>query len=189
MLDKTILKLILMIVSYIFIVVEILRNMNKINEFTPIQNLNNFMLKSIDERDDGNFIVTHTFLMTGLISSLYYDNKNDIFNYLSVIILSIGDSMCSICGISFGKNKIYSLNDRTLEGTLGGLISTIIIYMILKGSIINRQELIEFIFTFLYEGYTLEIDNLVLPLFANNLFLKYTLIENHVIKNYNFYLN
>ena len=97
--------------------------------------------------------------------------------------------MCSICGVLFGKNKIYSLNDRTLEGTLGGLISTIIIYMILKGSIINRQELIEFIFTFLYEGYTLEIDNLVLPLFSNNLFLKYNFIENHVIKNYNFYLN
>jgi len=189
LLDKTILKLILMIVSYIFIVVEILRNMNKINEFTAIQNLNNFMLKSIDERDDGNFIITHTFLMTGLISSLYYDdNKNQIFNYLSVIVLCIGDSMCSICGVLFGKNKIYSLNDRTLEGTLGGLISSSIIYMILKGSIINRQEFIQFIFIFLYEGYTLEIDNLVLPLFANNLFLKYNLIENHLIKIYNYYL-
>jgi len=190
LLDKTILKLILMIVSYIFIVVEILRNMNKINEFTAIQNLNNFMLKSIDERDDGNFIITHTFLMTGLISSLYYDdNKNQIFNYLSVIVLCIGDSMCSICGVLFGKNKIYSLNDRTLEGTLGGLISSSIIYMILKGSIINRQEFIQFIFIFLYEGYTLEIDNLVLPLFANNLFLKYNLIENHLIKIYNYYLS
>ena len=70
-LDKTILKIILMIVSYLFIIVEELRNINILNQYKIIQNLNDFMNKSIDERDDNNFIITHIFLMTGLISSLY----------------------------------------------------------------------------------------------------------------------
>ena len=44
------------------------------------------MNKNIDDRDDNKFVVTHIFLMTGLISSLYYDNQgNDTFNYLSII--------------------------------------------------------------------------------------------------------
>ena len=184
-LDKTILKIILMIVSYLFIIVEELRNINILNQYKIIQNLNDFMNKSIDERDDNNFIITHIFLMTGLISSLYYNNKNNIFTYLSIIILSIGDSMCSICGISFGKNRIYSLNNRTLEGSMGGLISTIISYMILKGNFINIEEFINFFLIFLYEGYTLEIDNLVLPLFANNLFINSDLMKNKIYKLFN----
>ena len=181
-LDKIVLKLILMIVSYLFIIVEIIRNIELFSSLSIIQNLNDFMKNNIDERDDNDFIVTHLFLMTGLISSLYYNNQENIFNYLSVIILSVGDSMCSICGISFGKNKIYSLNNRTLEGTLGGLLSSIIAYIILKGSLITIKELIIFELIFLYEGYTLEIDNLVLPLFANNLFINSDLIKNKIIK-------
>ena len=183
--DKTVLKLILMIVSYLFIIVEILRNLNFLYQYKIIQNLNDFMKKNIDERDDNNFIVTHIFLMTGLISSLYYNNKNNIYNYLSIIILSIGDSMCSICGISFGKNNIYSLNNRTLEGSLGGFASSIIIYMILKRDFINIEEFFNFLFVFLYEGYTLEIDNLVLPLFVNNLFINSDLIKNKIFKFFN----
>ena len=184
-LDKTVLKLILMIVSYLFIVVEILRNIEIFSQYSIVQNLNNFMKTSIDERDDNGFIVTHMFLMTGLVSSLYYNyQNNDVLYHLSVIILSIGDSMCSICGVSFGKNKIYSLNNRTLEGSLGGLISSIIVYMILKGNIIQIKEFILFILVFLYEGFTLEIDNLVLPLFANNLFQNFDLIKIKIYKSF-----
>ena len=59
--DKNVLKLILMIVSYLFIVVEIVRNIDIFGELTVFQNLNNFMKKSIDERDDNGFIITHIF--------------------------------------------------------------------------------------------------------------------------------
>ena len=182
-LEKKILKLILMIVSYLFIILEIIRNLVIFNKYSIFQNINNFMIKNIDERDDNCFIVTYLFLMTGMISSLYLNNKsNDILNYLSIIILSIGDSMCSICGISFGKNKIYSMNNRTLEGSIGGLISSIIIYMLVNRSFISFKEFIQFILIFLYEGYTLEIDNLVLPLFANNLFINSDLIKYNIYK-------
>ena len=185
-LDRIILKLILMIVSYLFIVFEVIRNINSLNKYNTIKNINDFMKTSIDERDDNEFIVTHIFLMTGLISSLYYDFKNsNYFSYLSVIILCIGDSMCCIFGVYFGKNKIYSLNNRTLEGSLGGYFSSIIVYTVLKSNMPNIQELVKFLLIFIYEGYTLEIDNLVLPLLANNLFVNYDSVKSNIYKLFN----
>ena len=120
--------------------------------------------------------------MTGLVSSLYYGNsENQAFNYLSIIVLGIGDAMSSICGVAFGKTYIYPLNFRTLEGSIGGYISSVILYYFFKGSI-NLNELIKFVIVFLYEGYTLEIDNLFLPILSNNLFLNSKL--NFSIKDY-----
>ena len=180
--EKDALKLILMIVSYLFIVFEFLRNLEIIKDFNVIININKFLNENIDLRDDDKFIVTHIFLMTGLVSSLYYDNsENQAFNYLSIIVLGIGDAMSSICGVAFGKTYIYPLNFRTLEGSIGGYISSVILYYFFKGSI-NLNELIKFVIVFLYEGYTLEIDNLFLPILSNNLFLNSKL--NFSIKDY-----
>ena len=184
-LDKSILKLILMIVSYLFVVFEFIRNFKFIKDFSLVKNINSFMIENIDYRDDDKFIVTHIFLMTGLISSLYYDNQgNDTFNYLSIIVLGIGDAMSAICGVYFGKTRIYALNARTLEGSFGGLSSSLISYYFFNGSI-NMDELIKFIIIFFYEGYTLEVDNLFLPLLSNNLFLNWDLIKQKILKLFN----
>lgn len=184
-LDKSILKLILMIVSYLFVVFEFIRNFKFIKDFSLVKNINSFMIENIDYRDDDKFIVTHIFLMTGLISSLYYDNQgNDTFNYLSIIVLGIGDAMSAICGVYFGKTRIYALNARTLEGSYGGLSSSLISYYFFNGSI-NMDELIKFIIIFFYEGYTLEVDNLFLPLLSNNLFLNWDLIKQKILKLFN----
>ena len=184
-LDKSILKLILMIVSYLFVIFEFIRNFKFIKDFSLVKNINSFMIENIDYRDDDKFIVTHIFLMTGLISSLYYDNQgNDTFNYLSIIVLGIGDAMSAICGVYFGKTRIYALNARTLEGSFGGLSSSLISYYFFNGSI-NMDELIKFIIIFFYEGYTLEVDNLFLPLLSNNLFLNWDLIKQKILKLFN----
>ena len=184
-LNKSILKLILMIVSYLFVVFEFIRNFKFIKDFSLVKNINSFMIENIDYRDDDKFIVTHIFLMTGLISSLYYDNQgNDTFNYLSIIVLGIGDAMSAICGVYFGKTRIYALNARTLEGSFGGLSSSLISYYFFNGSI-NMDELIKFIIIFFYEGYTLEVDNLFLPLLSNNLFLNWNLIKQKILKLFN----
>ena len=179
--EKDILKLILMIVSYFFIVFEFLRNSIFLKDNTFIKEINIFMDENIDDRDDNKFVVTHIFLMTGLISSLYYDNHNNFaFNYLSIIVLGIGDAMSSICGVYFGKTRIYPLTLRTLEGSIGGFSSSVFLYYLFKGSI-NKSELIQFLLVFLYEGYTLEIDNLFLPLMSNNLFLNSDLINRNIM--------
>jgi len=179
--EKDILKLILMIVSYFFIVFEFLRNSIFLKDNTFIKEINIFMDENIDDRDDNKFVVTHIFLMTGLISSLYYDNHNNFaYNYLSIIVLGIGDAMSSICGVYFGKTRIYPLTLRTLEGSIGGFLSSVFLYYLFEGSI-NKSELIQFLLIFLYEGYTLEIDNLFLPLMSNNLFLNSDLIKRNIM--------
>ena len=179
--DKNILKLILMIVSYLFIVFEFFRNSVFLKDYSLIKQINMFMEENIDYRDDKKFIVTHIFLMTGLVSSLFYDDQeNQTFNYLSIIVLGIGDAMSAICGVYFGKTRIYALNARTLEGSLGGLSSSLILYYFFNGSI-NKSELIQFILIFLYEGYTLEVDNLFLPIFSNNLFINSGLIKQNIM--------
>ena len=123
--------------------------------------------------------------MTGLVSSLFYDDQeNQTFNYLSIIVLGIGDAMSAICGVYFGKTRIYALNARTLEGSLGGLSSSLILYYFFNGSI-NKSELIQFILIFLYEGYTLEVDNLFLPIFSNNLFINSGLIKQNIMNLFN----
>ena len=127
--EKDILKLILMIVSYFFIVFEFLRNSIFLKDNTFIKEINIFMDENIDDRDDNKFVVTHIFLMTGLISSLYYDNHNNFaYNYLSIIVLGIGDAMSSICGVYFGKTRIYPLTLRTLEGSIGGFSSSVFLF-------------------------------------------------------------
>ena len=88
--------------------------------------------------------------------------------------------MSSICGVYFGKTKIYPLTLRTLEGSIGGFSSSVFLYYLFKGSI-NKSELIQFLLVFLYEGYTLEIDNLFLPLMSNNLFLNSDLIKRNIM--------
>ena len=47
------------------------------------------------------------------------------------------------------------------------------------------NELIQFILIFLYEGYTLEVDNLFLPLLSNNLFLNSGLIKEKILNIFN----
>ena len=88
-----------------------------------------------------------------------------------ILILGIGDSMCSIFGVLFGRNKIYYPTNKTLEGSLAGFLTTCFTFSIIKKQLLFFKEIIFMIFIFLYEGFTLEIDNLVLPLFSNYLFL------------------
>lgn len=179
--EKDILKLILMIVSYFFIVFEFIRNLIFLKDYSIMKDINLFMNENIDDRDDNKFVVTHIFLMTGLISSLYYGNQNNFaFNYLSIFVLGIGDAMSSICGVYLGKTRIYPLTLRTLEGSIGGFSSSAFLYYLFKGNI-NKNEIIQFILVFLYEGYTLEIDNLFLPIISNNLFLNSDLIKGNIL--------
>ncbi len=63
---------------------------------------------------------------------------------------------------------IYPPTKRSLEGSIAGAISSTISYYL-----ITKNINLLYIIIFLYEGYTLEIDNLVLPIFAHRLFAKF----------------
>ena len=79
--------------------------------------------------------------------------------------------------MKFGCNRIYSGTNKTLEGTLGGIFSSLLaVFLIgITYEFYNIEVYLTFFLTlvigFFYEGITLEIDNLFLPLFCYKLFL------------------
>jgi len=73
--------------------------------------------------------------------------------------------------------RIYPYNNKTLEGSLGGIISSMISFFLI--SIFFQIEfqnyflrlLLSYVIGFLYEGFTLDIDNLTLPIIIYKVFM------------------
>ena len=165
-----IMKTIVLIVLYFSFIIEIIRNSNASKKIEIIQKITTYLQNNIDERDDNKLILTHIFLLSGISSSLFCTFSKTEYYFLGSLILGVGDSMCSIIGVIFGKTKIYPFNNRTLEGTIGGYLSTLIFFYLLSMNIPSAKDMFSFGLIFLYEGMTLQIDNLVLPLLGNNIF-------------------
>lgn len=172
--DKDLLLLISFIITYIFILIEIIRNKIKTNAI--INKLNFYLLKNIDERDQEKFILTHIFLLFGCYSSILFSQIENSYNkhleYVGLVILGVGDSIASIIGSKFGQRKIFPPTNKTLEGTLCAILSTVFFLILLSKEFLNNffSTLISITIIFFYEGYTLEIDNLVLPLLSYKIF-------------------
>lgn len=176
--DEQVLLFISVLMVYLFILVEVFRNNDYMQTRSIlkglIKNINSFLKENIDNRDDEKFIVTHLFLLTGCFSTylmavLYSKENNDeILKYLGLIILGVGDSCASIVGSKYGRIKMFPPTDRTLEGFSAGVLSSLIVMGMIKWP--GLEEIIRMGIVFLYEGYTLEIDNLVLPVFAFYIF-------------------
>lgn len=164
-----------LIMLYFFILIEEMRNIKNISfQNTPVvKAINKYLQDNIDNRDDSKFIITHIFLLTGVLSSLFYSFKpyyNSDYEFIGLIVLGIGDSLCSFIGVYCGRTMIYPPTKRTLEGTLGGLIGSISVFVLITQRMIMLKEVMGLVCVFIYEGLTLEIDNLVLPLFSNLIF-------------------
>jgi len=157
---------------YLFILVEKIRN--KFSQFYYMKKLTEYLINNIDGRDDQNFLLTHIFLLFGCFSSLLYKETNifsldDKFKYNSLIVLGVGDSLASVVGTKFGRTRIYPPTKKTLEGTIAAVLGCCIFSSLINWQLIDVKEFICFIIIFLYEGFTLEIDNLVLPIFTNKI--------------------
>jgi dolichol kinase len=169
--DTDLLLLISLIITYLFILIEIIRNKIKTNIL--INKLNFYLIKNIDDRDHEKFILTHLFLLFGCYSSLLFseiEKDQKYLGYVGLVILGVGDSMASVIGSKFGQRKIFPPTNKTLEGTISAVLSTIFILMSLSSEFISIKTLISITLIFLYEGFTLEIDNLVLPLISYKIF-------------------
>ncbi len=158
-------------IVYIFILIEIFRN--KFRGSLLFMKLNTYLENNIDDRDDKQFILTHIFLLFGCFSSVLFskiENRETYLYYLGITILGVGDSFASIVGSKYGRNKIFPPTNRTLEGTTAGVTSTFISLILFSYQYVDLKSFIKICIIFLYEGFTLEIDNLVLPIFAYKLF-------------------
>ena len=129
-----------------------------------------------DRKDDGDhIIVSHMFLILGCAAPLWViesiNNSNQqqsssslLVSLFGVICIGIGDAMGAVVGKAFGKHQ-WGKNHRTVEGSLAMWVS-----MMLAGICIcsSSRELLAFLvastFTTILEAFTIQLDNLALPL-------------------------
>jgi dolichol kinase len=96
-----------------------------------------------DERDSGPLILTHMYLLLGCALPLwinlishsgsgsisYSSSKSDfvdlLVNLAGVLMLGIGDTMASLLGTRYGRHRLHAHTKKTLEGTIGSIVSVL----------------------------------------------------------------
>ena len=133
----------------------------------------------LHEQSKGNFITTHIYLIFGCgLPAITINLLSPTFNGVDVLIalsglmfLSFGDTFSGIIGGKFGKMR-WPRSKKTFLGTFSCFVSILLGYLLL--SIIGifsitlcfKSPIILGIFlTSMYEGYTLEHDNVIVPCF------------------------
>lgn len=131
-LDSGLLGMALSIALAAFMVVEIIR----ISHIPYMSHyVHSCMSAFVDSRDGGVFYVTHMTLLLGLALPIWlsqpWDDPHAQFASLAGIMATgIGDAMASIVGTMYGKTKIAYNCNKTVEGSLGGIISMVIGWMV-----------------------------------------------------------
>ncbi|OHT10880.1 phosphatidate cytidylyltransferase family protein [Tritrichomonas foetus] len=155
---------------FVFLIVESLR----LVKFPVISKyIQNYVQDFIDERDGGELILTHLFLLLGLGLPVLIA-RDDIPGGLTVhtcgiSVLAVGDAAASIIGVNFGKHK-WPGSKKSIEGTIGAFFGTF-----LSLFVIHQFKEIDFSLELLFclivpslfgafdEAFTSQIDNLTLP--------------------------
>jgi len=164
------------IAACILVVLETLRN--------DAPSLQSFYTAFIDDRKDdgGHIIVSHIFLIIGCAAPLWVSQV--LWNRISspsssslllaefgVLCIGIGDAMGAVIGKSMGQHK-WGENQRTLEGSLAMWFSMVVIGMF---SCVSVRECVALVvsatFTTILEAFTVQLDNLVLPVFGSSIIL------------------
>ncbi len=96
------------------------------------------------------------FLIGVFISLVFFDSRTV---FLSVLVLAFNDSFSTVVGIAFGKHRV--VGKKTLEGSIGGFIGTVLIMSFFISSFVN-VFIISLTATFIELFTTLD-DNLIIP--------------------------
>jgi len=89
------------VVLYIFLFLEVIRNRVKNNSL--INSISEFLINNIDNRDDNKFILTHTFLLSGCFSSFLVQDTKNLTNF----------------DIDINQIKNFDLNKINIEKFIG----------------------------------------------------------------------
>ena len=168
--EPDLLKLMICGAIFVFLFVESLR----ITKFPIISNIiSNYVSGFIDERDSGELVLTHLYLLLGLgLPILLSDLRTPsllIVQISGLSVLAIGDAAASIVGVNFGKHK-WPGSKKSYEGTFGAFIGTFLCMFCIQQihhidlSFLNIFVLsVESLMASLDEAFTSQIDNLILP--------------------------
>ena len=172
------------IATCILIVLETLRS-----DDAPL--LQSFYFAFLDDKKDKGecIIISHVFLIVGCAIPLWIDqvisstNDDDadfsssssssslLLAEFGVISIGVGDAMGAVIGKSIGKHH-WGMNQRTLEGSLAMWLSMIGIGMLVCTSMQEYGALLlATTFTTILEAFTVQLDNLVLPISGSTIIL------------------
>eukprot|EP01112_Ceratiomyxa_fruticulosa_P004299 TRINITY_DN1477_c1_g1_i4.p1 TRINITY_DN1477_c1_g1~~TRINITY_DN1477_c1_g1_i4.p1 ORF type:complete len:657 (+),score=109.09 TRINITY_DN1477_c1_g1_i4:178-2148(+) len=176
--DPVFMALAFMVATCLFILVELLKYGRVPPISTPVVN---FMGRFLDAKDQGVLTLTHIYLLIGCAAPLWLSllrgnmsHEGDFQNlapYAGILIIGVGDTLAAFVGFNYGKIKLPGTK-KTLEGALSGVagvILTIFLVTQFSGFSYSFSQWSWLLFsTFLsgmLEGFTTQIDNLILPLF------------------------
>lgn len=147
---------ILIPIMVLFVLLDIMRfNVSFINRmYTTI-------LKDIMRvKEEKRFTGATNLLIASVVVILLYDKPIAVSGLL---FLTVSDSVAALVGKRFGKIRIY---DKTLEGSLAFLLTSIIIIILIKSIDFTTGICGAFTATFVELTVTVMDDNLSIPLFS-----------------------
>ncbi|KJE92803.1 hypothetical protein CAOG_08733 [Capsaspora owczarzaki ATCC 30864] len=198
LMDVEFLRLSIAIALSVFILFEMIRA-GRVWPFG--QAIHEFMEKFVDERDAGNIVLTHSYLLLGCALPIWFSaclepassttnlhngppsDEASLGHFWRVVMpglaglaaLGVGDAMASLVGVNWGRTR-WPGTSKSVVGTLGGGVA---MFVLLLGVVLvfpggaSSLTLARFVqlalgctATALFETFTQQIDNLVLPLFS-----------------------
>lgn len=138
-----------------------------------------FMRSFVDARDCGRLIVTHIYLLIGCAAPLWIDSRFDIHPmaaFAGLLIIGIGDAAASTFGAYFGRHKWPLAEPKSIEGTAGCFVATMLSAWALNCIFMARglphidgaEPWARFALATAYvsvmEAYSRSVDNLILPI-------------------------
>lgn len=109
----------------VFVIVETVR----IWRIPPFgEQVHGFLKAFTDSRDSGVLIISHFSLLLGCAIPVWLSsalNPKPLAAYAGILSLGIGDTMASVIGYNYGSLRLNNWSNKTLEGTIAGILSTI----------------------------------------------------------------
>eukprot|EP00475_Leptophrys_vorax_P033998 TRINITY_DN5433_c0_g1_i3.p1 TRINITY_DN5433_c0_g1~~TRINITY_DN5433_c0_g1_i3.p1 ORF type:complete len:518 (-),score=109.80 TRINITY_DN5433_c0_g1_i3:169-1722(-) len=157
----------------VFIVLEYIRAMS----LPPVgKSVEEFYQQFVDSRDQGVIVTTHIYLLAGcaIPLGLTLPNRGDsVAQFLAsvsgIAALGVGDSAASFVGMKWGRVR-WPQSKKSLEGTAGSFCSMTVYLLLVNFCVDSHVEvggiLVSALGTSLLEAFTVQIDNLFLPVFG-----------------------
>ncbi|KAG9005079.1 hypothetical protein FRB93_009948 [Tulasnella sp. JGI-2019a] len=129
-----------------------------------------FMNEFINEKDSGTAILSHFYLLNGCAMPIWLEGPSRALGYTGVLALGVGDAVASVVGKRIGRHHWTSNSPKTVEGTIGFIISTVAAACLLKTTGVAEafstpRYIIATILGGILEAFSLQNDNLTLPLY------------------------
>ncbi|NXR12702.1 DOLK kinase, partial [Semnornis frantzii] len=152
------------------------------------QTLRQLLSLFLDERDSGPLILTHIYLLLGMSLPVWLfprscapkgalSRAGALVPYSGVLAVGVGDTIASVFGSTMGEIK-WPGTKKTFEGTMTAIFAQVIAValILIFDSSVNLNSSYAWILASislvsLLEAYTTQIDNLLLPLYLQIMFM------------------